>query len=137
MKKISIVFLLVFGLLSCSKLMPKSNFFGEWVVIKKEQLTSENTWVDITQPCDKDDAEAYRNMGLWYYYPGELRCDPSEDIMQGTWNYDKDDNRLIYANTANINVSEAYVDLITKDSMTLSMNQGDSITIRIKYAKAK
>lgn len=116
--------------------MPKSKFFGEWVVIQKEQLVN-NSWIDITQECDKDDAEAYRNMGLWYYYPGELRCSSSDDLLQGTWNYDKNDNRIVYANTSNINVSEAYVDLITKDSMTLSMQQGDSMTIRIRYAKAK
>lgn len=136
MKKVLFLFSL-FLFLSCDKLNPKSKFFGEWRIIKKEMQQQDGSWKNIMKECEKDDAEAYRNMGLWYYYPGENRCQPYEQIIQGSWNYEKSENRIVYTNSANVNISDAYVDLITKDSMTLTLHQGDTAKIKISYAKAK
>ncbi len=137
MKKIVFLFFAI-ALFSCDKMNSKKQFFGEWQVLKKEQLNADNTWIDITEECDKDDSESYRNMGDWYFFPGDVKCTESDLPSKGKWNYDADNKRLVYANSTNINVAEATVVSIDGDGMILDMNSaGVTNTTRITYKKAK
>lgn len=116
----------------------KKQFFGEWLVLKKEMKNAAGEWDDITQECDKDDSEAYRNMGEWYYNPGNVTCTEGELPTIGKWNYDADNKRIVYANSANINSSEAYVISIDGDGMVLEINSaGVPNPMRITYQKVK
>lgn len=129
---------LAFSLFACNKLNEKRQFFGEWVVVKKERINENDAAEDITQECDKDDSETYRNMGEWYFDPGNEKCNEAELPIIGKWNYDSDNNRLVYSNNANINNAEARVQVITGDSMVLDLRTaGVEDIIRITYAKAK
>lgn len=134
-KLLALLFFL--SLISCDKINAKKKFFGEWKIVKKEQKDSDGVWKDVLKECEEDDAEAYRNMGQWYYYPGDIRCSPSENIIQGSWDFDKSQNRLVYTNTAGLNVADANVEEITKNNMVLIMNLADTLTVKISYQKAK
>lgn len=133
------VFLLLIIVLSfsCDKINSKKKFFGDWEIQKKEKKDISGNWQDVTKECEKDDAESYRNMGVWYYYPGDIRCTPADNIVQGSWDYDKNSNRLVYTNTGSVNVADAQVEQIDKDNMVLIMNYADTASVRITYKKAK
>ncbi|MBN9295100.1 MAG: hypothetical protein J0G96_14070 [Flavobacteriia bacterium] len=136
MKKIIFPFILL-ALLSCDKVNSRRQFFGEWLVLKKEQQDANGDWQDITKECEKDDSEAFRNMGKWYYFPGSLRCSNTDKEAVGSWNYESSEKRLVFANSANINTSEAIVESIDDNGMVLNMNIADTMKMRITYQRVK
>lgn len=137
MKKILLLCSLI-SAVSCSKINQKKQFFGEWLILKKEQKNTDNSLTDITKPCELDDSEAYRNMGVWYYNPGNIKCTESELPTTGQWNYDASSKRIVYTSSVGINVSEAYVERIDGDTMILNLHVANNPnTTRITYKKVK
>lgn len=137
MKKI-LPFILPVTLLSCSKLNEKKQFFGEWLIVKKELKGENGTLTDVTKQCELDDSEAYRNMGVWVYNPGNETCEEGELPTTGKWNYESSSKRLVYTNSAGMNTSEAYVELINSDSLIINLHVADNpSTTRITYKKVK
>lgn len=128
----------IVSLIACNKMNEKRQFFGEWLIVKKELKNADSTWTDVTKECDLDDSEAYRNMGVWYYDPGKVGCGGTELPTTGKWNYEASSKRLVYTNSAGINVSEAYVESIDGDGMILNLRTADNPnTTRITYKKVK
>lgn len=127
--------LALLSLISCSKLNEKKQFFGDWRVLKKEQKNAQGNWEDVTKECEKDDGEAYRNMGKWFYDPGQNRCTNIDNIATGSWNYEPSQQRIVYTSTAKINIAEAYVIEISKTNMVLELYTGDTLATRISYKK--
>lgn len=138
MKKYILLFGVALTFFSCKEINEKRQFFGEWLVLKKEQKNEDGTFTDITKNCDLDDNEAYRNMGTWYYEPGKEKCEDAELPTLGKWNYDRSNKRIVYSNSANMNVSEAYVVSIDGDGMVLDFrNSSVEHIVRITYKKVK
>jgi len=110
-------------------------FLGTWQVTKKEKKNAQNQWQDSTKSCDLDDREEYQNMGKWYFDPGEMRCQPTDVLTTGTWDYDANEKRLVFGNGQS-NTAEAIVQTITSDKMVLILNTGTAgDSTRISYKR--